>query len=443
MRDLMMLGAMFALVPMSLMNAYAAYLLWGWTGVMTPGNYLYGFMQPFRYNMLFAVITLCLIVLSRIRDKGRIRLTTTTMLLVLFGVHAICSATLGYAGNPFNWEYCVNLLKVLVFAFLMPLFMTSRLRIHAFLIALVLGLGLHGVLEGAKYLASGGGHHVVGIPMSMIGDNNHFAVALVMALPMAFYLFRYSRNAFVRLGFLGVSLLLVVAVIGTYSRGAFVCLTIVGGWFVISSNRKFYAAIVVSAAALAVVAMASNTWVDRIETIQNAGEDMSFMGRVSAWRASSAIALQHPFFGGGFHAVQVQYVWEKYRLSSGILPFVDMPEDFIRETARAAHSIYFEVLGDLGFVGFILFVSLLVNAQINCAKIRRLCDQIGPSVTWARNLANMLSISLIAYMVGGAAVTLGYYELVYILIMLIESIRQWLSLQQENQRRLQLEQSGI
>lgn len=426
MRDFMMLGAMIALIPLSFYSAFGAYLLWGWTGVLTPGNYLYGFMQSVRYNMLFGLITLVMLFAGGLRDKGKFAWTPTTVLLILFAIHALVAASLGYEDNPFNWQYFSNLLKILVFALLMPIFMTSRMRIHAFLIVLIFGLGLHGVLEGAKYLVSGGGHRVAGIPMSMIGDNNHFAVALVMSIPIAYYLFRYSQITLTRLGFLSVTVLLVIAVIGTYSRGAFVCLSIVGIWFVISSRHKFAAFIVISVAIALVMAVAADTWFDRIASIQDAAEDGSFMGRVSAWKASSGIALGNPIFGGGFHAVQVPAVWDSFKSSQGILPFVSLPEVFIREIPRAAHSIYFEVMGDLGFVGLGIFLALLVRAQIVCVQVRKLSKLLGPSADWARDLANMLGISLIAYMVGGASVSLAYYELVYVIIMLIEVVHLYL-----------------
>lgn len=429
MRDMMMFFGMLALVPMSLMSTFGAYLLWGWTGVLTPANYLYGFMQGVRYNLMFALITMVLMLLRGAADKGKIESSPTVVLLAAFAIHSSLCAAFGYANNPFNLDYYSNLLKILVFVLFMPVLLTKRYRVHAVLIMILLGLGLHGVLEGLKYLASGGGHKVEGIPMSMIGDNNHFATALVMSVPIAYYLFTYSANKLVRFGFLCTALLLVVAVVGSYSRGAFVSLSVVGAWLVFKSRNKLMTALIVIVAAGGIMFLAADTWFDRISTIQTANNDSSFMGRVSAWRASSAIALQNPVFGGGFHSLQVGYVWAQFRFETGLFPFIDVPAEFVRDLPRAAHSIYFEVLGDQGFVGFAIFLALLVNAQLTSRKVRRLAKEIGSKADWARDLSNMLSVSLLAYMVGGASVSLAYYEIVYVLMMLIEVLRIMLSKQ--------------
>lgn len=423
MRDLMMLGAMLVMVPLSFMNAFAAFILWGWTGVVTPVNYLYGFMQSVRFNLLFALITLCMILFTRVRLSGCYTGNRTAFLLILFAIHVSLCALFAYGPNPLNIEYYSNLIKIMVFILLMPIFLNSRLRIHAFLIMIVLGLGLHGTLEGLKYLASGGGHRVLGIPASMLSDNNHFAVAITMGLPFAYYLYMHSARWLVKTGFLCATFLMVIAVIGTYSRGAFLCMCIVGVWLIMTSRNRVTTACVVIFAAAGVMSLAADTWFSRISTIQEASQDRSFMERAGAWRTSSAIALANPVFGGGLHALQTGPVWERFRGSSGLLPFVG--DENVRETAMAAHSIYFEVLGDTGIVGLLLFLLLLANAFRTCAQIKKELRDAPPELWWAKDLASLLSAVLVAYMIGGASVSLAYFELPYMIIMLIEVLRRW------------------
>lgn len=418
-----MLGAMFFVVPLSLVNAYAAYLVWGWSGVITPIQYLYGFMGGVRYNLIFALMTLALIVLGRARSSIPYKSSPTVVLLILAGVHASLCAALGYANNPFNMEYYSNFMKVLVFALLMPMFITSRFKIHGLLLVIALGLGFHGVLEGLKYLASAGGHRVNGIPASMISDNNHFATVMAMTVPFLYYLHIHSERSLIRYGFLGALFLVIVAIIGSYSRGAFLSLSIVGLWLVFTSRNKVMAGILVLLAGAGVMLIAAETWFDRISTIQTATEDASFMGRVVAWRASSAIALANPLFGGGFHSLQAQHVWETFRLSTGLMPFFEPL--YVRQTAMAAHSIYFEVLGDQGFLGLAIFLSILFNALRTGRQIRKLLKAAPDEYLWAKDLAGLLSAVLIAYMVGGASVSLAYYELVYIVVMLMEMLKAW------------------
>lgn len=422
MRDLMMLGAMALLVPLSLANGFVAYLLWGWTAVLSPVYYLYGFMQSVRFNMLFAIVAIIMLLLGRLKERGSFKLTRTSVLFLIFAAHASLAALLAFPNNPFNPEYYGGLMKVMVFCLLMPLFVTNRLRIHALLIMIVLGLGFHGTVEGLKFLASGGGHRVSGIPTTMMGDNNHFAVAMVMAVPIAYYLAHYSQKRIVRFGFFCGMLLTVAAILGTYSRGGFIALAIVGLGIAVGAPRKWIAVTMVLLGAVAVVALAPESWFDRIQSIQHAGEDTSFMGRVAAWRISSAIALSNPIFGGGFHALQLQSTWNTFKSEGGLLSFVDIPE--MPLIAKAAHSIYFEIMGDLGFVGLFLFLVILANAIFTRFEIKRLVRRSPGQLKWAGDLADLLGVSVLAYMIGGAGVSLAYFETIYVLVILMEVLKQ-------------------
>jgi O-antigen ligase len=145
------------------------------------------------------------------------------------------------------------------------------------------------------------------------------------------------------------------------------------------------------------------------------------MGRVIAWKISSAIALENPVFGGGFHAVQVQAIWDRFKMSPGLLGFLDLPiPEF---SAKAAHSIYFEVMGDLGLVGLGLFLFILLRALWSRLAIKRMTAQLGVRYQWARDMADMLMLAVLAYMVGGASVSLGYLEVIYMVVMLMELLR--------------------
>ena len=260
MRDLMMLAAMLVFVPLSLINAFIAYLLWGWTAVLSPVFYLYGFMRPLRFNLLFAGITVLALLFGRLSERGKFSLGRTHILLILLAVHASISAAFAIPNNPFNSEYYTGLMKVMAFCLLMPLFATSRLRIHALLIMVVLGLGFHGLLEGLKFIVSGGGHRVLGIQTTMMGDNNHFAVGMLLAVPIAYYLSQFSARRLVRFGFLGVALLTVAAILGTHSRGGFLGLAIVGIGIAWGAPKRWLGLSMVALGAVDVLLMANESW---------------------------------------------------------------------------------------------------------------------------------------------------------------------------------------
>jgi probable O-glycosylation ligase (exosortase A-associated) len=245
---------------------------------------------------------------------------------------------------------------------------------------------------------------------------------MVLVIPILHYLSQYSAKRLVRWGFLAGLLLTVVAVLGTYSRGGMIALCVVGLWFFATSRRKARAFFLVALAVIVVLCVAPDSWFDRFNTIADAGQDSSFMGRVVAWKVSSAIALDNPLFGGGFHALQEQSVWEIFKYSPGLLGFVDTPEPDLR--AKAAHSIYFEVLGDLGFLGLFIFLTVFANALLIRYRIKSLVKRAGEDFAWALDAANALMLSILAYLAGGAGVSLGYFEVPFMLAMVMELLKQ-------------------
>ena len=88
------------------------------------------------------------------------------------------------------------------------------------------------------------------------------------------------------------------------------------------------------------------------------------------------------------------------------------------EAARAAHSIYFEVLGETGFVGLGIFLVLLVASFRTASNVLRMTRD-RPELAWARSLAAMIQVSFIGYAVTGAFLSLGFFDLYYALVAVI------------------------
>ncbi|MCM2347596.1 MAG: putative O-glycosylation ligase, exosortase A system-associated [Acidovorax soli] len=420
MRDLALALMLLAALPLALARPFNAYLLWGWTGLLAPTTYFYGWMVGNRVNFVCAVLTLVLLALGRVPWRDY-QFNKVTWLYLWLAAHATLAFLLAYAGNPYNDQYFEFLIKGLLFCLVMPFFVRERVHFHAILIVIALGLGVHGVLNGLKTVASGGGHNMLGPAGTMLADRNHLSTGLALVLPVLFYLQSYTVNRLIRLGYLGAFCVVVLAILGGGSRAGFIAVSVVGLWLILTSRRKGMALVLVAGAVLAFLAFAPEDITSRLSSIKEADEDSSFMGRVIAWRISSAIALENPVFGGGFHAVQVQAIWDQFKMSPGLLGFLNLPVPEF--SAKAAHSIYFEVMGDIGLVGLGLFLFILLRAFWSRQVIKRMTIQLGAPYQWARDMADMLMLAVLAYMVGGASVSLGYLEVIYMVVMLMELLR--------------------
>ena len=416
MRDLVFAAFFTAYLPLILRYPHIGAMVWAWLSFCSPDEYLYGFMTSLPLSKIVAVLTVGALALQR--DGRRPYMDAMLLTMLGFVLVGLVSASVSITPLPLNWDLFTKVGKIVVLCFVLTSVVTTRRRLQAVIAAIVLGLAFNGVDEGLKVLVSGGGHHVLGV--TTMGDNNSFATAMLMCLPMLLYLNQTSSNPIARAGFIGALVLCIISIIGTYSRGGFVGLVTFALGLIALNRNKLRNLMLVGLCGVVLVFAAPDTWYDRIHSIGNAGEDGSFMERVTAWKVSTLLAFDRPFTGGGFHAIQDTNVWQHYGEGLARLDFV--PSAPLQARGMAAHSIYFEVLGDLGFSGLILFVAMLVLSIRCCGQIRRQV-QAHADLTWMGGLAGMLRLSLIVYMVSGAALSFAYFEGVYLIVALLSVMR--------------------
>jgi len=420
-RDLAFAFVWIALLPLLLISAHAGTLVWVWTALLSPNELLYGFMANVPLNKIVAVLTIFLVFFGR--EKKDPYFDVTLFLLILLGVVSTVSWFDGIVSNPTATDLYEKLLKEIVLVFVIAAVTPQRPRIDRLVLVVVLAIGFLAVKEGTIYLLTAGGHHITGT--YALGDNNGLAMALLMIIPLISYLARHSVARIVKIGMWSVMGLSLVTVIATFSRGGFIGMIVLAAFTLKNSRRRFRALLLVLLAGLFLYVLAPNSWFSRMDTIQSANNDNSFMGRVIAWKMSLLIAMDNPLFGGGMHAVQNQLVWDMYKKDLYRVDFVNTPPP--DESTHAAHSIYFEVLGDLGFVGLTLFLAILGVALWNCQQLYRV-SRGHPSLAWVGQLARMLQISLVVYLTTGAALSAAYLELLYVLIALLSRCRRTVQL---------------
>jgi hypothetical protein len=90
--------------------------------------------------------------------------------------------------------------------------------------------------------------------------------------------------------------------------------------------------------------------------------------------------------------------------------------------ARAAHSIWFETLGEHGFPTFFVWVGILVAGVVYSIHIVRMTRD-RPDLRWARDLARMAQVSIVAYCAGGSFLSLSYWDLLWTLLVIVAATR--------------------
>lgn len=421
MRDIALFSGFVAMVLAGRVFRYphVGVLLWCWTALVIPNYFAYGFASVIPYNKVVAILTLLVWLFSQ--EPKKLPPSGTLWLIAVFGVWGTISALFSISASGDAMREWENFVKILVFAFVVAGLINTKERVIALLYAALLSLGFHGIVAGSKFIASGGSSHIYGPGLSIIGDNNHFALAMIAMLPVILFLYRQSESRVIKLSLVGAAGLMVATIMGTFSRGGVLGIVAMGGLMWLRSPNKLRNAMIAVCLAAAALAFAPERWSNRMDTIAEADQDTSFMGRVIAWKQSTLIALDHPVFGGGFYAVQDFQIWMRYAQEFHKLSFIPTdPPNPIR--AFAAHSIYFQTLGDLGFVGLGLFLAILFSSWRNAAvTIKAVRDR--PDWHWARDLAICLQYSLFAYMVSGAALNMAYFDYMYMLFAILVAVR--------------------
>jgi probable O-glycosylation ligase (exosortase A-associated) len=268
---------------------------------------------------------------------------------------------------------------------------------------------LLGAKGGMFTILSGGSERVWGPPGSFIEDNNEFGLALIMTIPLLRFLQMQLQHKKARLFMTVCMVLCAAAALGTQSRGALLALSAMAAVLWWRGKNRVVGGIVIATAAVVLVAFMPDSWTKRMNTIETYQEDGSAQGRLAAWSAAWGIGLHYPT-GVGYNQVR-QELFDKYSHNP-------------QAGARAAHSIYFQILGNHGFIGLFLFMTTWVITFFQAGWLRKAAADI-PQAQWCSDLGSMVQVCLIGYWVGGAFLSLAYFDLPYYVMMMVVIARVW------------------
>jgi probable O-glycosylation ligase (exosortase A-associated) len=366
---------------------------------MNPHRLAWGFMYDFPVVLITALVTL--IGMLNSKETKRMIWSREIIVLLLLIIWMGITTTQAFFPEP-AWLQYEKVIKIQILTFMTLLLLTSRQKVHIFVWIIALSLGFYGIKGGIFTILNGGAYRVQGPSGSFIAGNNELALALIMTIPLLRYLYLHEKRRWLKWGLAAAMLLTAIAAIGSQSRGALVGIVVMGAIFWFKSRYKFATTLIVAVAIGAIITIMPPAWYERMATIQNYEQDDSALGRINAWRTAFNVA-QDRVTGGGFE----MFRWPVFRQYA--------PEP---NRVHDAHSIYFEMLGEHGFPGLALFLTLLGFTWLKCGQIIRAAKK-ETGLTWARDLAAMIQVSLVSYMASGAFLGLAYFNYVYHLVAIV------------------------
>lgn len=387
-RDLLVLTLIFGSLPFIVWRPYIGILVWSWISYMNPHRMSFGTAYSMPVAQIVAITLLFAIFFTRERNK--VRLTPVTVLWIALLLWMTVTTFFSFFPELAQLQL-EKVLKIQLVTGLTLLLINNRKKLDHLIWVIALSIGFFSTKGGVFTLMTGGGYRVYGPPDSFIYENNSLAVGTLMVVPLIFYLYRAVKPAWGKAALLLMIMLSMFSVLGSQSRGALVGIGAVGVYFWWKSSYKLASSAVLIVFAVVLVSFMPESWSDRMATITNYQEDKSAMGRINAWKYSINVANAN-LTGAGFES------WSKETFAI----YAPVPDD-----VHAAHSIYFSVLADHGWPGLLLFGSILVLTGLQLRRIERDATNSDRD----RLLAVCLQISLVAYLAGGAFLSLAYFDL--------------------------------
>jgi probable O-glycosylation ligase (exosortase A-associated) len=401
MRDVAFILVMLGLLPLAVFRPFAGVLLWCWISFMNPHRLLYGIGVELPWAAAVLAATLIGAVLTGEFRRPRTDALTWLLLALLVCITVTSVTALGVPASV--WAKHNIVMKVIIGLLVVSMLLTDRRRIHALVWTMVIAIGYYGVRGGIFAITTGGNYRVWGPDQTMISDNNHLAAAMLVTLPLMNYLQLQSRHRIVRIGLVVAMVLTLFAVVGSYSRGALIglCAVAVLMWW--RSHAKVISAVLLAVALAGAVTFMPPQWAERMNSIGEYDADASASERLVLWGISWKLAVARPLLGSGFTGPYTREVVDEVAPGG---------------PARAVHSIWFELLGEQGFVTFAVWLTMTLTAAFWSQRLMRATRGV-PELAWAHDLARMGQVSIVAYLVSGTFLSLSYWDFYWTLLVVI------------------------
>ncbi len=419
MRDLACVGFLLALIGLGLKRPFLLVCAYAYIDIVSPQRISYYLLNAVPVSMIVAGLAIGGWLL--VDDKRGIKFTARQGLMLALLLYA--GATTLYADFHTEalgkWEW---VWKSMSWAIFLPLTLRTKLRIETYLLFMTLSAAAIIIVGGIKTAASGGGYGALNLMVdnnSGLYEGSTISTVAIALVPVILWLARYGtvfpRDWRVKLFAYNLIFACLLIPVGTAARTGLICIGALGILMLRDVKNRFgYMALVAAGLAVA-VPLLPDTFTDRMGTIKGYQGDMSASTRLAVWEWTWTYAGENPL-GGGFEA----YKQNRLRMdlvttaTAGSVEVVSTAT--VEDKARAYHSSYFEMLGEQGFPGLLLFLGMHAIALFRMEVLRRRYRGAEADEAWIAPLATALQNAQLIYLVGALFVGIAWQPVIYMLL---------------------------
>ena len=420
--DFVFLAFIGFVLALGLKRPYLWVLLYVYIDILAPQLIGYGIIQSVQVSLIAFGAAFAGWILFDKKEGARFSLRQGLILALLVW----CFITLQFADFPVDarakWDW---VWKAMVFAIFLPFTITTRQRIEALALTLVLAVGMIVISTGMKTVFGGGGYGTLKFFVkdnSGIYESSTLATVAIGLIPVIMWFTRFGTiikpHWTVTVFAAAMCFACLMIPIGTEARTGLVCIAALGLCLLRYTEKRLMFIVAAPVLGLMALPFLPQSYYDRMATIAQPGGDESASTRMQVWAWTIDYAASNPM-GGGF---------DSYRSNSFTytIPVRTTNEEGnttntqyreVTDEGRAFHSSFFELLGEQGYPGLAIWLLLHGLGVWQMEKTyRRWKGKTDESEAWISPMAAALQIASLIYLVGATFQGIGYQPVMLMIV---------------------------
>ena len=403
MRDLLVSLLVLGLLPSCFRKPFVGLCLFSLLAYMRLQDLSWGFAREVRWSFYVAIVMFAGALVSA-RDRSYMAKDWRCyVMILLMGVVGVSVVIAGQYDDNVTGGF-TEFGKIIIISLFTTGIVTNRERLRLLIWIIALSFGFFSLKSGLVGIATLGQLQIIQGPGGMLKDNNDFALALAMGVPMLWHIASSEKRTSLRRLFFLLVPMACITIMMTHSRGGFLALGAAVLYLAWRGRNRFAAIGTITFLTMAAALMVPSSYSERILSIAEYEQDASSRARLKAWGIAREMILERPLFGVGFSGFQREY--------SRFDP--DEEGTILRDEQKVhvAHNSYLQIWAECGTLAFLLYVLLIFGSFWDLRKVRKLASSRYYS-SWILNYAAMFEASMAAFVVGGVFLNRAHFDLFY------------------------------